>query len=405
MMNEVIDLERKENIVMDIDPQQLVLPNEVKFCVRCVMSNQRPRILFDEENVCSACRYTERKKNEIDWAERAKMFRDLCDRFRSKDGSYDVIVPCSGGKDSSTIAHRLKYEYDMHPLCVTFSPPVYSQIGWKNLRSFIDHGFDHILISPNGIVNRAMTKAGFIHLGDHNEVFDHGQMSAPFKVAANYGINLVMYGENGEAEYGGTVRNNDKPGMPWEDFEKIYYSASFENLVEMAAENGYFKEPITPNSFDVYKLPDISILEKQGIEMHWFGFYHNWIPQENFYHAAKYTGFEANPEGRTEGTYSKYAQLDDLTDSFLYYMMFIKYGFGRATSDAAHEIRDGHITREEGVALVKRYDGEFPHRNFKTFLEYIDITEDKFWQVVDKFRLPHIWKKEAGQWVLRKQVE
>jgi N-acetyl sugar amidotransferase len=390
----------------NIDPQQLALPKEVLFCKRCVMSNQRPRITFDSEGICSACRYKETKDDNIDWDLRKKQLKELLDRHRSKDGSYDVIVPCSGGKDSSMIAHKLKYEHGMTPLCVTFSPPVYSQIGFDNLRAFIDNGFDHVLVSPNGNVNRPLTKAGFVFLGDHNEIFDFGQMGAPFKVAAQYNVPLVMYGENGEAEYGGTSKNNDKPGMPWEDFEKIYTSTSLDDLYDRALDAGFFKnEPVTRNSLMPYRIPDKEVLHKLGIEMHWFAYYQPWIPQENYYYAAENTGFKANPEGRTEGTYSKYAQLDDLTDSFLYYMMFIKYGFGRTTSDAAHEVRDGHITREEAVALVHRYDGEFPKRHFKEFLNYVDLNEQEFWDVVDRFRMDHIWKKENGDWKLRARVE
>jgi N-acetyl sugar amidotransferase len=389
---------------LEVDPQQMKLPTEVKFCTRCVMSNQRPRIVFDEECVCSACRYSDIKNIGRDWPLLQQQFMDLCDRHRSNDGSYDVIVPCSGGKDSSAIAHRLKTEYKMNPLCVTFSPPVYSEIGWKNLRSFIDAGFDHSLISPRGTIHRGLTKAGFVHLGDHNEIFDHGQMSAPFAEAVRHGVKLVIYGENGEAEYGGTTDNNDKPGMPWEDFKRCYYSTGLDDLIETALDKNYISEKTQPNSFDIYRLPNIDKMQELGVEMHWFAYYHLWTPQENYYHAAKYTGFKANPEGRTEGTYSKYAQLDDLTDPFLYYMMFVKYGFGRATSDAAHEVRDGHIERDEAIALVKRYDDEFPARYFEVFLEYVDLTKDEFWEVVDRFRLPHIWKKEGNNWKLRFQV-
>ena len=387
-----------------MDSQLDCLPKEVLFCRKCVMSNQRPRIEFDAAGVCSACRYAERKNKGIDWKARQEQFRRLMDRHRSRTGDFDVIVPCSGGKDSSTIAHRLKYEYGMHPLCVTFSPPIYSEIGWKNLRAFIDAGFDHILMSPSGTVNRPLTKLGLVLLGDHNEAFDRGQMSAPFQVAVKYNVKLVMYGENGEAEYGGTTRNNDNPGMPWEDFERIYYSTGLDTLVKIGLEDGYFKDKPDHNLLDFYQMPPIGDLKKLGIQMHWFGYYHTWVPQENYYYAAKHTGFQANPEGRTIGTYSKYAQLDDLTDSFLYYMMFIKFGFGRTTSDAAHEIRDGHITREEGIALVRRYDGEFPEQHFSAFLDYVDLTENEFWEVVDSFRLPHIWKKEDGRWILRHQV-
>lgn len=400
----MVNNEQNNSNNLGIDPQQLLLPKDVRFCKRCVMSNQRPRIIFDNEGICSACRYSEVKNFNKDWHILAKEFADLCDKHRSSNGGYDVIVPCSGGKDSSTIAHRLKHEYKMNPLCVTFSPPVYSEIGWKNLRNFIDSGFDHSLISPNGVVNRGLTKAGFVHLGDHNEIFDHGQMGAPFAEALRHNVKLVIYGENGEAEYGGTTDNNDKPGMPWEDFERCYYSTGLDDLIRIAKDMGYIKQDTQPNTFDVYRLPSIDKLQSLGIEMHWFAYYHNWVPQENFYHAAKYTGFLANPEGRTEGTYSKYAQLDDLTDPFLYYMMFIKYGFGRATSDAAHEVRDGHITRDEAIALVNRYDDEFPARHFETFLDYVDLTEKEFWDVLDKFRLSHIWCKVDGEWKLRNTV-
>ncbi|MFN5884929.1 MAG: N-acetyl sugar amidotransferase, partial [Bacteroidota bacterium] len=109
-----------------LDKQLDKLPKEVKFCKKCVVSNQRPRITFDEEGVCSACRYAEEKDNGIDWIAREKELRAVCDKFRSKDGSYDCIVPSSGGKDSGFVAHQLKYEYGMHPLLVTWAPFEYT---------------------------------------------------------------------------------------------------------------------------------------------------------------------------------------------------------------------------------------------------------------------------------------
>jgi len=91
------------------------LPSEVKFCKRCVVSNQRPRIVFDDEGVCSACRFAEHKKNVINWPKRESELAKLCNKHRNKDGSYDVIVPGSGGKDSNYVAHMLKEKYNMHP--------------------------------------------------------------------------------------------------------------------------------------------------------------------------------------------------------------------------------------------------------------------------------------------------
>ena len=165
----------------------------------------------------------------------------------------------------------------------------------------------------------------------------------------------------------------------------------------------YEKHGFTHADLAFYEPPSLDDLGRLDVQMHWYGFYEHWIPQENYYYAAKHTGFQANP-ARTEGTYSKYASLDDKLDGFHYYLAYIKFGIGRATSDAAHEVRDGHITREEAVALVNRYDGEFPAKYYKEFLEYVDITEDEFWEVVDSYRRPNIWTKENNEWKLRHPV-
>ena len=162
---------------------------------------------------------------------------------------------------------------------------------------------------------------------------------------------------------------------------------------------------VKEKTFELYKCPDLTKIEKLGIQMHWLSYYKKWIPQENYYYAAKKTGFRPNPEGRSEGTYSKYASLDDKTDGFHFYMSYIKFGLGRATSDAAHEIRDGHLSRNEGASLVRRYDGEFPQKHFKEFLEYLGIAENKFWQIVNSYRPKHIWGQKNGKWYLKHQIQ
>ena len=152
-----------------------------------------------------------------------------------------------------------------------------------------------------------------------------------------------------------------------------------------------------------FMAPKHEEVTKNKIKIYFFGYYKFWDPQENFYYCTKTTGFTANPE-RTEGTYSKYASLDDLCDGFHYYLSFIKFGIGRATSDTAHEIRDDKITREEGTALVKKYDGEFPKKYFHEFLEYCSITEKEFYEVIDSWRSDHLWAQVNGGWELKKPV-
>lgn len=370
------------------------LPEEVKFCKKCVVSNQRPRITFNEDGICSACTFAEEKK-KFDWDKREQELVELCDKHRRTDGRHDVIVPCSGGKDGSFVAHQLKYKYGMNPLTVTWSPNIYTDIGFKNLRNFIDSGFDNVLGSPNGEVNRQLMKLAFNHLGDPFQPFIYGQANYPLQVAVQHDIPLIMYGENGEVEYGGDMTNAHRPTRDISQHDKHYFSGM---PVDFWTQYGLKERDLYP-----YFAPSIEKIKQTQVEIHFMGYYRFWDPQENYYYCVEHTNFAANSE-RSEGTYSKYASLDDQIDGFHYWLGFIKFGIGRATSDAAHEVRDGKISREEAVALVRRYDGEFPKKHFQTFLEYIDITEDTFWAVADSWRSDHIWKKSGNDWQLRKNI-
>ena len=152
-----------------------------------------------------------------------------------------------------------------------------------------------------------------------------------------------------------------------------------------------------------YLPPPYEQLEKSKIEVHYLGYYLKWTPQEVYYYAVENTGFEARPF-RTQGTYSKYNSIDDKIDDLHYYTTFIKFGLGRATYDASQEIRNKHLTREEGVALVKRFDGEFPDKYFKEVMDYLELTPERFVQLFDEFRSPHLWKRIGGDWKLRHNV-
>ena len=119
-----------------------------------------------------------------------------------------------------------------------------------------------------------------------------------------------------------------------------------------------------------------------------------WTPQEAYYYAVENTGFKARPF-RTQGTYSKYNSIDDKIDDLHYYTTLIKFGIGRTTYDASQEIRNKHITREEGQALVKRFEGEFPDRYFNDIMDFIDMDSEFFHSLCDDFRSPHLWKKKV----------
>ena len=373
------------------------VPTNVIFCKTCVMSNQRPRITFDEHGVCSACNFSE-YKSKVDWDGRESELWQLLNKHRRTDGRYDVIVPSSGGKDSALVAHLLKHKYKMNPLTVTWAPHIYTDIGFENHQNHIHIGnLSNLLVTPPGITHRKLTKLSFENLGDPFLPFIFGQNNMPLQTAALYDVPLVFYGENAEVEYGGNMDDALVPTRDWKH-------KNTNILMSGMPPEKFLSYGISDHDISPYLAPSDQILENLGLEVHYFGYYHKWIPQENYYYCVENTGFKANTE-RSEGTYSKYASLDDKIDGFHYYLMFIKFGIGRATSDAAHEVRDGHITRDEEVALVGRFDGEFPSKYYQTFLKYCNITEAEFTEVVDSWRPEHLWRHVGSEWRLRHKVD
>lgn len=386
-----------------VDAQLAKLPSKIQFCSKCIIPNQRPRTEFDAEGVCNACRYAEKKfGGGIDWAKREKELKRLLDKYRSKDGSWDVVVPGSAGKDSGLVTHQLK-EYGMHPLAVTWAPFIYTDIGWQNYFNMIHAGFDGIIAWPNGILHRKLARVAFELKGDPWEPFTFGQKAYAFQIAARFKIPLIFYGENGEVEYGGSFKNADKPYESPDDWDELYFKgAGIDVLLHEGYKMGIFsKEDLASSQFELYKPPAKREIKKLGLQMHWWSYYKLWVPQENFYYSAKNTGFEPNPT-RTEGTYTKAFSIDDCLDPFHWYLAYIKFGYGRATREACSDVRCGHITREEAVALAQRYDHEFPKTYFQDFLDYLGITEEHFWKVINQYRLPNIWKKKtANKWQRR----
>jgi len=393
------------------------LPQEVKFCKKCVISNQRPSstvefkskanekkevIDFDQNGICSACRFHEEKETNINWLQREETLWKLCDKFRSTDGSYDVIVPGSGGKDSAYTSHILKYKYGMNPLTVTWAPHLYTNIGWKNFENWMhEGGLDNILYTPNGKLHRLLTKYAFHNLLHPFQPFIIGQRIIGPAMAARFGVKLVMYGEN-QAEYGNKVDENNIPTMNTKFFsidDPMEMSLGGVKMKDIIEKHGYKKADFAP-----YIPFNSQELVNKGIEVHYLGYYLKWDPQECYYYAVENTGFNANTE-RTEGSYSKYSSIDDKIDPFHYFTTLIKFGIGRATYDAAQEIRNGKITREEGIKLVEQFDSEFPRKYFNEFLDYISTTEDEFNETIDRFRSPHLWEKSKdGKWSLRHTI-
>ena len=380
------------------------------------MSNQRPASVpefrhtrnrdgakymqMDKDGVCDACRQVEVKAS-IDWQERERELKDLLDKHRRNDGHYDCLVPGSGGKDSAYQAHILKYKYGMHPLTCTWPPILYTDYGYQNFKNWIEvGGFDNVAFNQNGKVMKLLTCLSIENLLHPFQTFILGRKNLAPKLAANLDINLVFYGEN-EAEYGSPIADNTSSLR-----DKSYHT--MEKIDEMYLAGLPAKEIIEKYDVDLVDLMTFLPLpadefEKTNIQIHYLGYYLKWIPQESYYYAVENTGFKARPF-RTQGTYSKYSGIDDKVDDLHFYTTFIKYGIGRASYDASQEIRNKHLTREEGQVLVKRFDGEFPDRYFQDVMDYIGMKPERFYELCDECRSPHLWKEVNGEWKLRHTV-
>ena len=412
------------------------LPGEVKYCSNCVISNQRPNstieflnnsqkkkktINFNEDDICDACSFSFKKNKEIDWSIREKELINLCDKYRKNNGEYDCIVPGSGGKDSFYASHILKYKYKMNPLTVTWAPHLYTDWGWRNFEKWIHSGMDNYLMTPNGKIHRLLTRLATDILYHPFQPFMIGQKLLAPKMAALFKTPLIFYGEN-EAEYGNPISDTDNATR-----NKDYYASDEKDIFlggvhvnELIEKYGVLKSELSP-----YLPINLNTHESLKIETHYLGYYLKWHPQSCYYYASEKGGFEASPE-RTPGTYSKYNSIDDKIDDFHYYTTGIKFGIGRASYDAAQEIRSNDIDRKEGISLVKQYDHEFPERFKDEIFDYLSINKSEFpisskmfeqpivndqyfEDLTNSFRSPHIWyfekKLESNtSWHLRNTV-
>ena len=413
-----------------IDPEvKYGLPSEVMFCRKCAISNQRPNsvvefknnskakkstINFNEIGICDACRIAEKKKSEIDWEKRENELISLCNKYRSTNGSYDCIVPGSGGKDSFYASWMLKYKYGMNPLTVTWAPNIYTDWGRKNFDAWIHSGMDNYLFTTSGRSKRLLTRLAIENLFHPFQPFMIGQKCLAPRMAIMTKIPLVFYGEN-ESEYGNPIEDNDSAQRSYDYFAKSSDDELFiggQSIKSLKDDFGMSQADLDP-----YLPSDIKPLKDIQAEVHYLGYYLKWHPQSTYYFAVKNGGFKASPE-RTLGTYSKYNSIDDKIDDFHYYTTYIKFGIGRATYDASQEVRSEDLELDEALNLISRYDGEYPERWASEIFDYLSLDEETFPvaserfeepimsreyfdELTNQFRSPHLWMYKNEKWSLR----
>ncbi|MBT5400352.1 N-acetyl sugar amidotransferase [bacterium] len=361
---------------------------EVFWCKNCLNMSTRPRITFDSRGWCNACQWMEEKKT-LDWSKREKELEDLLNKHRSKDGGFDCIVPVSGGKDGSYVAHTLRHKYKMNPLTITSRPPIELELGKKNIANFVDSGFDHMHITANKKAMRSLNKIGFIDMGSPYYGWLISIISAVTNVALKYEIPLIFYGEDGEVEYGGSSENKNRSIFSIEYVVRTYFEGGYDKIIK--------KSGLDKKELFWFSLPNSSSIDNNKISMTHMGYFEPWDSYKNYLVAKEHCGLEES-NSTNSGTFTNFSQTDQALYSLHTYMMYLKFGFGRATQDAGIEIRRGAMDRDQAVNLVRLYDGLYPDEFIEIYLEYFDMTIDEFDAVLDKWVNKDLFEKINGRW-------
>ena len=361
---------------------------EVFWCKNCLNMSTRPRISFDERGWCNACQWMEEKKR-MDWSIRQKELKELLSRFISTNGGFDCIVPVSGGKDGSSVAYKLKHYYGLNPLAVTVRPALELAIGNENLQNFILSGFNHIHISPAANVMRKINTLGFIEKGFPYYGWLIAIFSAVIRVAVNFNIPLLFYGEDGEVEYGGSIETKNKCLFDINYMKRVYFESGYDKV--------FNKLDLKEKDLFFFTFP--SEKELTGKELyftHW-SYFEAWDPYGNYLVAKEHCGMK-EVDSTNVGTFTNFAQNDQALYALHTYLMYLKFGFGRATQDAGIEIRRGAMTRDQAIELVRVYDNHFPENFVNQYLDYYQMTYAEFDAVLDKWANKGLFKKVNGRW-------
>lgn len=363
-------------------------PEGLRWCSHCLAMSTRPRITFDERGWCNACRWME-KKRMLDWEARHKALGQLLDRHRRQDGGFDCLVPVSGGKDGSYVAYNLKHKYDMNPLCLTVTPALPLELGERNLRAFVESGYNHITVNPAHEAMRILNRVGLVEMGFPYYGWLTAIQAAPVRMANRLGIGLIFYGEDGEVEYGGSTETDKNPIYDVQYMKKIYLEGGYDKVLTSAG--------LAQKDRFFFRFPTDEDLASSPVEITHWSYFENWDPYRNYLVAKEHCGlWEA--EATNTGTFTNFAQNDQALYALHTYLMYLKFGFGRANQDASIEIRRGAMDRAQAVNLVRLYDGQYPHEFLDLYLDYYRMTRAELDAVLDRWANTDLFEKVDGYW-------
>jgi len=357
------------------------------WCKNCLNMSTRPRISFDERGWCNACQWMEEKK-VLNWKPRQLELDNLINKHKGK-GDFDCIVAVSGGKDGSYVAHNLKTKHGLNPLCITVRPPLSLDLGDQNLNSFVESGFQHLHISVNQKSMQILDKIGFLEFGQGYYGWLISIHTAILRMAKKFDINLIFYSEDGEIEYGGGTSRKNIPTYGVEYMKNAYLNSTYDHVINTS---GLSKEELYWFEFESELYQDMD-----GLEVTHYSYYEPWDPYRNYLVAKEFCGLKEKDEA-VVGTFTNFSQNDQELASLHYYLMYLKFGFGRATQDSGIEIRRGAMTRDQAVNLVNVYDNMPPISGYENYCNYYGITMEDFLKTLDKFANKDLFVKEDGIW-------
>jgi N-acetyl sugar amidotransferase len=360
----------------------------LNWCSNCLTMSTRPRITFDTRGWCNACVWTEKKKS-LDWDARHVELINLLNKHRRTNGEFDCMVPCSGGKDGSYVAYNLKHKYGMNPLCVTITPALTLPLGDQNLRAFVESGYNHISVNPDHEAMRVLNKTGFIEMGFPYYGWLISIHTAVIRAATAFDINLIFYGEDGEVEYGGSTETSKDPIYDVHYQKKIYLEGGYDKVL---ASSG-----LSASQLNLFRYPSDEELNKHELELTHWSYFENWDPYRNYLVAKEHCGLK-EAEDSNAGTFTNFSQNDQALYALHTYLMYLKFGFGRANQDACIEVRRGAMDRDQAVNLVRLYDGHYPEEFIQLYLDYYQMTKSEFDTVLDSYANKNLFKKVDGYW-------
>ncbi len=336
-------------------------------CKKCLMVSTRPRITFNDEGVCNACQWAEEKKT-VNWRARQRHFMDLCDRYRDTGREYDCIVPWSGGKDSIYVAHKM-LDFDMKPLLLTILPHLETDVGRWN-RQNMRVGFEYLEVELPDDAYRSRAKQQFVDHGRPKQPWENAISAVVLQKAEDLNLPFVIYGEEGEQEYGGVSRETDRWMKP---VDKEYLMKYY-----------YLDDPS-------YDLPHDRDFDKLFFTQ-WSRF-ENWSPTKH----AKF----AVSKGMKKDSVGHAWQISDKLQPLHMHMAFLKYGFGSYAADMSIHIRDGATSRAEAAKGAQHFTGIPPVRWLPEYLTYFNMTEREYNEVLDSHANRDILEHDGEQWRLK----